>query len=66
MTCVLLGRTTVGCPTRVGDTVVAGDRLGADHVLETGELAGAPPHLDLALADQGDSRRIVAAVLESS
>ena len=62
---VLFGRTAVGRPSRVADAVVAGDRVRADHLFEVGELAGAPPQVDRAVADHRDARRVVAPVLEA-
>ena len=62
---VLFGRTAVGRPSCVTDAVVAGDRVRADHLFEVGELAGAPPQVDRAVADHRDARRVVAPVLEA-
>jgi hypothetical protein len=41
------------------------ERLGPDGVLEASELAGAPPELDVAVSDDGDSCGIIPAVLEA-
>ena len=61
---VLFGRPAVRRPARVADAVVAGERIGADHLLEVRQLAGAAPQVDRAAADDGDARRVVAAILE--
>ena len=61
---VLLGRPAVRRPARVADAVVAGDRIGVDHVLEVRQLAGAAAQVDGAVAHDRDARRVVAAVLE--
>jgi hypothetical protein len=50
----------------VADAVVAGERRRPQHVLEAGELAGAPPHFDAFGPNHGHAGRVVAAVLELS
>ena len=61
---VLLGRPAVRRPARVADAVVAGERVGADDLLEVRQLAGAAAQVDRAVADDRDAGRVVAAVLE--
>ena len=47
---VLLGRPAVRRPARVADAVVAGERIGADDLLEVRQLAGAAAQVDGAVA----------------
>ena len=61
---VLFGRPAVRRPARVADAVVAGDRIGADDLLEIRQLAGAAPQVDRAVADDRHARRVVAAIFE--
>ena len=61
---VFLGRPAVRRPARVADAVVAGERVGDDHVLEVRQLAGAAPQVDRAVADDRDAGRVVAAIFE--
>jgi len=63
---VLLRRPAVRRPAGVADAELAGDRLGADGVLEARELAGAPPHVNRAVAHDGHAGRVVTAVLEAT
>ena len=61
---VFLGRPAVGRPAGVADAVFPVERVAGEHLFETGELAGAAPQLDLAVAHDGHPRRVVAAILE--
>ena len=61
---IFLGRTPVRGPSRVADAVETLDRIDADRVLQVGELAGAAPQIDRAVAHHRHARRVVAAVLE--
>ena len=63
---VLLGRTAVRRPPRVADAVLAVDRVDRDGFLQPRQLAGAAPQLDRAVADDGDARRVVAAILQAA
>jgi len=42
-------------PARVSDAVVAGNRIGVNHVLEIRQLAGAATQVDDAVTDDGDA-----------
>src|SRR5204862_7718857 len=61
---VLLGRTSVRRPAGVADAVITGDRIGADNLFQVRQFAGAAAQIDRAVADHGDSRRVVAAIFE--
>ena len=62
---VLLRRPAVGGPSGMTDAVApAVDRIRPDDLLEARELAGAAPHLDVAVAHERDAGRVVAAILE--
>ncbi len=51
-------------PARVADAGAARERLGAQHGVELGELAGRTPALDRAVHQRGDAGGIVAAIFE--
>ena len=53
-------------PARVADADLPAHRLVAQHALQVRELAERAPHLDLALVEDRDARRVVAAVLEAA
>src|SRR5204862_6971108 len=63
---VLLGRPSVSGPAGVADAVDAFERAHANGVLEIAQLPGCAPDVEGAIvADNGDTRRIVPAVLET-
>ncbi len=62
---VLLARLAVRGPPRVADPGRAFERLLAERVREVDELAEPATHAQLLVLDDGDARRVVAAVLES-
>src|SRR5262245_1220002 len=62
--CVLFGGTSVRGPARMADAVVAGNRIGADDLLEVRQLAGTAPEADRAAANHRAAGRVVAAVLK--
>ena len=63
---VLFGGPSVRRPARVPEPVRAGHRFRGQHLLEIRELAGTAADVDVAVVDDGDARRVVAAILESS
>ena len=63
---VLFRRASVCRPAGMPNTVAAADRLGPDDFFEPGQFPRAPSDLHLALLNERDSGRIIAAILESS
>ncbi len=63
---ILFRGTAVRCPARVSDAEFALDGITLEHLLEIGELAGAAPNLQLAVADERDARRVVPAICEAT
>ena len=61
---VLLGRTAMGRPARMADAERTGQRPFAEDPLEHLEPAGGAPHVERAVAEDGDARGVVAAILE--
>src|SRR5687767_7614146 len=61
---VLFGRTPMRGPSRVADAVNPFERLRVDGVLEVDELARAPSPLNLSVANDGNTCRVVAAVFK--
>jgi len=62
---IFFGWAAMGGPARVADSVRAFDGRFGDDLFEVSELAWGTPNLQLAvLGDNGDSRRIVAAVFQ--
>ena len=62
---VLLSRGPVGGPTGMSDASVPGRRRLGEAVGKRLELASGPAQADLAIADDGDPGRVVAAIFES-
>ena len=62
---VLFGRPPVGRPARVTDPEFALNRIAREHVAQVLELAGAAANLQLTVADERDTRRVVAAIFEA-
>src|SRR3546814_18414432 len=61
---VVLGRPTVSRPAGVADADGAVERLALDNAGEIGKLALGAPAVDRAVAQRGDARGVVAAVLQ--
>ena len=61
---VLLARLAVRRPARVADAHATGDRRGVERLLEVDQFADAARDGQLSGVDDGDARRVVAAVLE--
>src|SRR5207245_1424518 len=55
----------VSRPARVPDAVIPFERVDREHFFEARQLAGAAPQLDLAVAHDRHSGRVVAAILET-
>src|SRR5690606_33576004 len=64
--CVPRRRRTVGGPAGVADAVDPRDRILIQQAGELGDLARLFPHLDVPVLDDGDTRRVVATVLETA
>src|SRR3546814_7513423 len=62
---VVLGRPTVSRPAGVADADGAVERLALDNAGEIGKLALGAPAVDRAVAQRGDARGVVAAVLQA-
>ena len=63
---VLFSGPSVRRPPRVPEPVAAGHRVRGQHLLEVRELAGTAADVHVPVVDDGDARRVVAAILEPS
>jgi hypothetical protein len=63
---VLFGRPAVRGPARVPDPILAFQRMRGDDFFQPRQLACAPPQLDESITHDGDSGRVVPAVLEAA
>ncbi len=61
---IFFSRPAVCRPACVANSVLALERVDGQHLFEPGELSGAAPQLNRAIADNSHPRRVVAAVLE--
>ena len=61
---VLFGGAAMRGPAGVTETVFPRQRVGGQRRFQVAELAGAAPDLELAVVDDGDAGRVIAAVLE--
>src|ERR1700730_7845460 len=61
---VLFGRSAMGGPARVADSVGALDRRFLENFFEIAQFSRRPPHFQLGLVHHRDSRRVISAVFE--